>query len=1050
MASAVDVIKNFKGDTSGVKEFQKKSVRDLGYKYYVEKKNKLLLADEVGMGKTYVCRGLVELGHLISGENGSFTVIYIAPNDNVAKQNLRELCDGFVNSDSKKKVFKNERLSALKIKKDGKKIKKDGKYNILSFSAGMFFSEEKGTTGTVKERAEICKTLIRAFLTLYKNESDRESAEKYENFFEMMISALANSSQNGDECRYEYFLGKDVLSDKLIGFRNQYTELWKNSLESGLLDILDIKEAKFVFQQIQNEFGQYIDTINSVVEYIENKSSLSINKFIEEMYYPKNETMEKKVFSVHMELKDGDFLEDDKKKNIAREFVIPLLIPYYVNDYQEYNKIVSSFFGKLRYIINLNNYRKLSPDLIILDEFHKYFSGAVRSKLETYLNIGKDYDKEAKVLLMSATPYKMNLKSVNIMSEKLDEYDVDDTDEGRKETSKRKIKDKDDENCFSGYQDVYNFLSGSDSKKISELFADTVMTLKNMSEKSADKAAFLELWNKCRSNKAEMQSLLEQYVVRTERSTLLKSVDSKFELISEANTDFTKEEMFYDCEMVSSLHKGGVGINNALLYTKMSPYPMSFSEGYTSIGFPETVSEKSIREFEEYLNRFDSKCFWDGRAIPDCYRLRMLMKKFGWNTEETLSPVTKALWIPSAKSDGLKGFWADIKNVSKFLVFARHIMTIKSVSAILSVQSELTGAQPMPDEYFDELRNGIDEAKNTADDARKGIPYACFYQGIIRGIQKDIEKLSDVDLNNLKKTARDCTKLFFDYLKEHKMVLANAEVTDADSLFTYCSDGDLCGVIEEYVFVLTKGDFKDDVWDRLKSMCDVFDVRNTGEISYYCKENDGCKKYNVKCGIANLFSEQNGDKDYIIRAFNSPFYPFILMTTPIAQEGLNFQYYSHNTFHWRTPVSPIDYEQREGRVNRYRNHAVRKSVVSKAAEFGLGWNDVVNLSWKELFDKAAEYSNKNECDHGGLNPDWVTDGGNNTSGYLKSYIIVHPESRELNVERILKDAINNYRVSLGYGISNDIVTKIKEQAERLGINDCKFEEILIDLSPKEI
>ena len=57
------------------------------------------------------------------------------------------------------------------------------------------------------------------------------------------------------------------------------------------------------------------------------------------------------------------------------------------------------------------------------------------------------------------------------------------------------------------------------------------------------------------------------------------------------------------------------------------------------------------------------------------------------------------------------------------------------------------------------------------------------------------------------------------------------------------------------------------------------------------------------------------------QAFNSPFWPFVLASTSVGQEGMDFHWWCHAVFHWNTPANPVDFEQREGRVDRYRGHA---------------------------------------------------------------------------------------------------------------------------------
>ncbi|MBI1873441.1 MAG: hypothetical protein HYS05_06060 [Acidobacteria bacterium] len=68
-------------------------------------------------------------------------------------------------------------------------------------------------------------------------------------------------------------------------------------------------------------------------------------------------------------------------------------------------------------------------------------------------------------------------------------------------------------------------------------------------------------------------------------------------------------------------------------------------------------------------------------------------------------------------------------------------------------------------------------------------------------------------------------------------------------------------------------------------------------------------------------------QDDVRAAFNSPFWPFVLCSTSVGQEGLDFHLYCHAVVHWNLPSNPVDLEQREGRVHRYKGHAVRKNAA---------------------------------------------------------------------------------------------------------------------------
>ena len=103
---------------------------------------------------------------------------------------------------------------------------------------------------------------------------------------------------------------------------------------------------------------------------------------------------------------------------------------------------------------------------------------------------------------------------------------------------------------------------------------------------------------------------------------------------------------------------------------------------------------------------------------------------------------------------------------------------------------------------------------------------------------------------------------------------------------------------------------------------------------------DDWPSFSVRCRYAMRFADIRDDQgNAIVRAtavrdaFNSPFRPFILSSTSIGQEGLDFHPYCHKVYHWNLPSNPVDMEQREGRVSRYKGHAVRKNLASA---LGLG------------------------------------------------------------------------------------------------------------------
>jgi len=104
-------------------------------------------------------------------------------------------------------------------------------------------------------------------------------------------------------------------------------------------------------------------------------------------------------------------------------------------------------------------------------------------------------------------------------------------------------------------------------------------------------------------------------------------------------------------------------------------------------------------------------------------------------------------------------------------------------------------------------------------------------------------------------------------------------------------------------------------------------------------------------------------------AFNSPFQPFVLATTSIGQEGLDFHQYCHEIFHWNLPANPVDLEQREGRIHRYKGHVIRRNIAAAYPLSSLA-SQVGKLGdlWQAAFEQACAARETGQND---LVPYWI-------------------------------------------------------------------------------
>ena len=178
-------------------------------------------------------------------------------------------------------------------------------------------------------------------------------------------------------------------------------------------------------------------------------------------------------------------------------------------------------------------------------------------------------------------------------------------------------------------------------------------------------------------------------------------------------------------------------------------------------------------------------------------------------------------------------------------------------------------------------------------------------------------------------------------------------------------------------------------------------------------------------------------QDRVRAAFNSPFRPFVLASTSVGQEGLDFHPWCHRLVHWNLPGNPVDLEQREGRIHRYKGHAVRSNVAATHSEQGLAtWQEGDDL-WSLIFDLAEQEARAaHESD---LIPYWIAPG----ECRVQRYVPLLPYSKEVEAFRRLKRQLAAYRVVFGQPRQEELVTLLDQG----NLDPDHLRNWAVDLSP---
>ena len=265
---------------------------------------------------------------------------------------------------------------------------------------------------------------------------------------------------------------------------------------------------------------------------------------------------------------------------------------------------------------------------------------------------------------------------------------------------------------------------------------------------------------------------------------------------------------------------------------------------------------------------------------------------------------------------------------------------------------------------------------------------------------------------------------------------------DVDSywrqVLQYCFDGNLQAVLDEYCHMLKDAGLDTEspavqAETLAGHIHDSASIRTAQNAIHDFDVGRGKAQVDVrhlKSHIAARFgraatSDEASEREATVReGFNSPFWPFVLASTSVGQEGLDFHTYSHAVVHWNLPSNPVDLEQREGRVHRFKGHAVRRNIADEygPAAVGEGCDP-----WRRMFDSA-------EADRPAgdslLDPYWVRTG----DAAIERYVPAMPLSMESRRYSSLLRTVGAYRFVMGQPRQEELIRYLGPHAEHLKID----------------
>ena len=271
-------------------------------------------------------------------------------------------------------------------------------------------------------------------------------------------------------------------------------------------------------------------------------------------------------------------------------------------------------------------------------------------------------------------------------------------------------------------------------------------------------------------------------------------------------------------------------------------------------------------------------------------------------------------------------------------------------------------------------------------------------------------------------------------------------------VLNYCVEGNFQAMIDEYTHLLatsgftleeTSVRFKEVLGFRTSSVACQFEEDKNKHLT---KSSGDRLDSTLRCHYAvPLGTQKVGDDKATQRvsnvrdAFNSPFRPFVLNSTSIGQEGLDFHWYCSRVIHWNLPSNPIDIEQREGRINRYKALVVRRRLIEIYGSETFNTDADV---WSDLFSRADDATRDNRMSD--LVPYWYLPEG---SAKIERIVPMMPMSKEVGRLKEALKILSLYRLAFGQPRQEELLSNLLERE----MSDDEIKELtkklVINLSP---
>lgn len=986
-----------------LKDFQKATVEHIVNIFKSKKQRRVLLSDEVGLGKTIVSKGVIQAVGELSDEYGiwddnTYRVVYICSNANIVKQNTENLGIEDVMNIDESRLSMQHFIVAKKVK-ELQKSKKSKPRILIPLTPGTSFNLQT-SAGNMNERALMFailshlddfkdhKTALKNRLNIYGANGDNwtDIIDKYEKDTKENVCTgyRENISKEvvNDDCYQE---AKDLLL-KAIALNDYNTTNKAITLFRIIFCKISMKELNPDLV-IMDEFQRF----SSLLDLEGNSEEAMLTR----TFFGKEDGPFILLVSA-TPYKPFTTLEELNENKIDEQ-------------YQDFNKLADFLFDGREDIVFQQVWHDYSKELCHISSDNLDILIAKKniaedtmyeamSRTERYRNSSQDdtYLKISTGDIASYCQMQEVLGECNKMSE------------GRFGVKTLPMEYAKSSPYLLSFMDKYKL-----KEKLAKAYTEHPWKIKQKQQYLIKKKNIntYERIPSCNAKLDKLSNILfgEKGEKHGEQLFWIPASHPYYKIpasnVFAKNQDFSKVLVFSAWEMVPRM------IACMISYAIEQK---SISHAFPSATYTNTKENSE----KDALDKQEGEKAGTGRLRRESLELVTCCSDF---LKDAYNP--KA-YLGNDLKEIKAGIKENFKNTSRFTLVEQPTTAKFLLEAIKLLDSNT-------EEKILISEDGLDTLVNMA----IGSPGICFYR--LLGNKDLAQEAATKICNNI--FNRRYNAAVIDILYNKKSVQ-----TYFKQVIDYCVMGNLQAVLDEFAYMIDeRSNGERNVEMIQKRMIESFIDRNYQEID--TTESFGKEKkkkwrirthYAMPYGNIRMTDQATNRANDVRLAFNSPFRPFVLASTSVGQEGLDFHWYCRKIMHWNISSNPQDMEQREGKIDRYKSLFVRRNVAKFHPE---------TYTWNEMFDLArTEAKDKGFCElvpYWSIPQDMLKSIAETDREYIESIVPLYPLSMDYDRYRHMKSVLRLYRLTMGQPRQEELLEFFKDMPAE------DIDKLLFNLSP---